>query len=202
MLLSAQMLLFPTSLPPGMHPSVHQACEHANAGSAPHCCAAMRLPDCPRLRPPCPCFQGTAQSPAFLPAGLSVVEEFVSAEDDPGELQRLSTSQSSSSDGSGSSPALSRSTSAASNAGGDASQQSRPAARSAGARLRRAARGAAAVAKAAFMLLVRLALLAATPLLVLLLRRLVRARRFWERGLASAWHDSSKLTREYVDAYR
>lgn len=26
--------------------------------------------------------------------------------------------------------------------------------------------------------------------------------RFWERGLASAWHDGRRVTRDYVDAYR
>ncbi|KAL4422443.1 hypothetical protein ABPG75_008640 [Micractinium tetrahymenae] len=137
-------------------------------------------------------------------SGLSVVEEFVSAEDDPGELQRLSSypSSSGSSGGGGSSPLLPRSDSASSTASGSTRRGRAAAAGGAGARLRRAARGAAAVAKAAVMLLVRLALLAATPLLVLLLRRLVRARRFWERGLASAWHDSRKVTQEYVDAYR
>lgn len=110
----------------------------------------------------------------------------MSPANDPGELQRLSS--------------LSGSSSSTSSDGG-AAGGARPRG-GFGARLRRAARGAASVTRASLMLLVRLVLLAATPLLVVLLRRLVRARRFWERGLASAWHDGSKLPREYIDAYR
>ena len=41
-----------------------------------------------------------------------------------------------------------------------------------------------------------------TPVLVVVLRRLVRARSFWERGLAAAWSDKSRVTSQYVDGYR
>lgn len=63
-------------------------------------------------------------------------------------------------------------------------------------------RTAAAVARAAAFVLVRAVLAAAAPLITLLLRRLVRSRRFWERGLASAVADPGQITREVVDAYR
>jgi pimeloyl-ACP methyl ester carboxylesterase len=67
---------------------------------------------------------------------------------------------------------------------------------------RGAGRVAAAVAQAVLAEGARLALLLLTPVLVLVLRRLVRSRAFWERGLASAWADGSRVTRRYVDAYR
>jgi pimeloyl-ACP methyl ester carboxylesterase len=46
------------------------------------------------------------------------------------------------------------------------------------------------------------AIMVLKPLIVLLLRMVVRSKSFWERGLASAYYDSSKLTAEVVDAYR
>lgn len=112
------------------------------------------------------------------PAGLAVVEELVSSEDAPGELSSLPPSPSTAGLGGGG------------------------AAPSAGARVRRVVRTAAALLKAVWFLACRALLAAAGPLLVLVLRRLVRSRRFWERGLASAWHDGSRITRQYVDAYR
>lgn len=136
--------------------------------------------------------------------GLAVVEELVAAGDLPGEVPRQPSSpqfmsrsdsgaSSDSSSGSGTgTPRSTRAPEAATTAGNS----------SPGARAARAGRSLAAVAKAVLLLLVRLVLAAAGPLLVVVLRRLVRARRFWERGLASAWHDGSLVTREYVDAYR
>lgn len=41
-----------------------------------------------------------------------------------------------------------------------------------------------------------------TPLLVLFLRNVVRSWSFWYRGLATAWADKLRVTKEYVDAYR
>jgi pimeloyl-ACP methyl ester carboxylesterase len=123
-------------------------------------------------------------------SGLAVVEELVSAEDGLGEAPEGSSTRSSSSTSNGGSPSLSRS-----NSGGSAS-------RGGARRARRAALAAAAVAKAALLAALRALLAALSPLLVLLLRRLVRSRRFWERGLASAWHNSQRVSREYVDAYR
>lgn len=123
-----------------------------------------------------------------------MVEELVSADDAPGELQRLASS-------SRSGALLGRSSSAASTAGAANGSGSGGAAGLA-ARGRRLLRVAVAVLKGSWFLLARALLAAASPLLVLLLRRLVRSRRFWERGLASAWHSGQSLTREYVDAYR
>uniref|UniRef100_A0A061RJU7 AB hydrolase-1 domain-containing protein n=1 Tax=Tetraselmis sp. GSL018 TaxID=582737 RepID=A0A061RJU7_9CHLO len=45
-------------------------------------------------------------------------------------------------------------------------------------------------------------LIALQPLIVWLLRTLVRSRRFWERGIGSAWYDPKRLPAELVDAYR
>lgn len=48
----------------------------------------------------------------------------------------------------------------------------------------------------------RIILLVLTPLILVCLRLLVRSREFWERGLASAWYDKSRVTRDYVNGYR
>lgn len=126
--------------------------------------------------------------PPSSPAGLAVVEELV-AEDAPGEIRRLrSTASFSSTDSAGSDSGDSSSSGASAAAPGGSA--------------RRLSRVAVAVARATLFLLARLLLSAITPLLVLLLRRLVRTRAFWERGLASAWHDGRRVTAEYVDNYR
>lgn len=129
-----------------------------------------------------------------MATGLAVVEELVAAEDAPGEIQRWPSSSSSSS-----SPLLSRSDSASSTSGATGGRRRKL---GVAGRAQRVVRAAAVVAKATLLLLVRLLLAVATPLLVVLLRRLVRSRRFWERGLASAWYDGRKVTSSYVDAYR
>ena len=157
-------------------------------------------------------------------AGLAVVEELVSADDAPGELRRLASSPSMPSVPSSGVP-LSRSASSAGAAGsadgaagsngsgngssgnggsgnGSNSSSSGGVASGLAARGRRLLGVAAAVLKASWFLLARLLLAAANPLLLVLLRRLVRSRQFWERGLTSAWHNGQKVTREYVDAYR
>ena len=149
-----------------------------------------------------------------------MVEELVSADDAPGELRRLASSPSMPSMPSvqsvpSSGVPLSRSASTAGSADGtrsgngngnnssaNGSPSSSGAAGGLAARGRRLLRVAAAVLKASWFLLARLLLAAASPLLVVLLRRLIRSRRFWERGLASAWHNGQLVTREYVDAYR
>lgn len=142
------------------------------------------------------------------PAGLAVVEELVSADDAPGELRRLPSSPSM--------PSMGRSASTASAAGsadgtgegsgrganGGSGGSGRGIAAGLAARGRRLLRVSVAVLKASWFLVARLLLAAAGPLLVVLLRRLIRQRRFWERGLASAWHNGQRVTREYVDAYR
>ncbi len=63
-------------------------------------------------------------------------------------------------------------------------------------------RVAAAVFHAITSEIFRFILILATPFMVLLLRKLIRTRSFWERGLASAWYDKTKISRQYVDAYR
>lgn len=63
-------------------------------------------------------------------------------------------------------------------------------------------RVAAAVFHAITSEIFRIFLFLATPFMVLLLRKLVRTRSFWERGLASAWFDKKKVTKQYVDSYR
>ncbi|KAL4531393.1 hypothetical protein Ndes2526B_g04483 [Nannochloris sp. 'desiccata'] len=63
-------------------------------------------------------------------------------------------------------------------------------------------RVAAAVFHAITSEILRLFLVLATPFMVLLLRKLVRTRSFWERGLASAWFDKKKVSKQYVDSYR
>jgi pimeloyl-ACP methyl ester carboxylesterase len=60
----------------------------------------------------------------------------------------------------------------------------------------------AAIAHAVFAEIARLFLIAATPLLVATLRNVVRNRAFWERGLAAAWYDKSRVTPAYVNGYR
>lgn len=145
-------------------------------------------------------------------AGLAVVEELVSADDAPGELRRLASSPSMPS--TPSVPSMGRSASTASAAGsadgaGEGGSNGRSTNGSSGgiaaglaARGRRLLRISVAVLKASWFLVARLLLAAASPVLVVLLRRLIRQRRFWERGLASAWHNGQRVTREYVDAYR
>lgn len=150
-----------------------------------------------------------------------MVEELVSADDAPGEVRSLASSSSMPSVQSvpSSGGPLSRSASSAgsadgnpagngngsgsgANGNGNGSPSSSGAAARLAARGRRLLRVAVAVLKASWFLLARLLLAAASPLLVVLLRRLIRSRRFWERGLASAWHNGQLVTREYVDAYR
>lgn len=165
-----------------------------------------------------------ALSTLLFYAGLAVVEELVSADDAPGELRRLASSPSMRSVPSSGAP-LSRSASSAGAAGsadgtagsngssnggssnGSSSNGSNGSGSGGGAsglaaRGRRLLGVAAAVLKASWFLLARLLLAAANPLLLVLLRRLVRSRQFWERGLTSAWHNGQKVTRQYVDAYR
>lgn len=134
-----------------------------------------------------------------------MVEELVSADDAPGELRRLTSTPStaellrrSASDG-GSSGSDSNGSGANGGSGGSNGSSTST---GVGARVQRLARAGVAVARALLFLAARLLLSALAPLLTLLLRRLVRDRRFWERGLRSAWHDGQKVTREYVDAYR
>lgn len=67
---------------------------------------------------------------------------------------------------------------------------------------RRALRAALSLLQAAAAGAALLALLLARPLVVALLRTLVRSRTFWERGLAAAYHDPSRVTRAAIDAYR
>lgn len=67
---------------------------------------------------------------------------------------------------------------------------------------RRSVGRVAAVFHAITSEIIRLFLVLATPFMVLLLRKLVRTRSFWERGLASAWFDKKKVTKQYVDSYR
>jgi pimeloyl-ACP methyl ester carboxylesterase len=47
-----------------------------------------------------------------------------------------------------------------------------------------------------------LLLLLMTPILVFFLRNVVRSWSFWYRGLTAAWADKTRVTKEYVDAYR
>lgn len=47
-----------------------------------------------------------------------------------------------------------------------------------------------------------LLLLLMTPVLVFFLRNVVRSWSFWYRGLTAAWADKTRVTKEYVDAYR
>ena len=106
----------------------------------------------------------------------------MSAEDPPGELQRLSSSTSSAAaaSASSSSQAFGRSSSTASTSSSDggSGNGSGGSGASLGARARRVVRTAVAVVKAVLLLGVRLLLAAATPLLVLVLRRLIRNRRW------------------------
>lgn len=60
----------------------------------------------------------------------------------------------------------------------------------------------AALVHAVFSEFLRLGLFVCTPILVLFLRHIVRSKSFWERGLAAAWVDKSRVTPQYVDAYR
>jgi len=47
-----------------------------------------------------------------------------------------------------------------------------------------------------------LTVLVGTPLLILALRWFVRNKTFWERGLAAAWSNKSRVIPQYVDGYR
>jgi pimeloyl-ACP methyl ester carboxylesterase len=69
-------------------------------------------------------------------------------------------------------------------------------------RLAALSRAAASAAQAVAAASVLAAVLLLKPLIVLALRLAVRSRRFWERGLASAYHDSGRLSAALVDAYR
>lgn len=63
-------------------------------------------------------------------------------------------------------------------------------------------RVAGAMVQGASLLALRILLQLSQPFFVLILRKLVRSEKFWERGLATAWWDKSRVTREYVDSYR
>ena len=141
----------------------------------------------------------------LLPPGLAVVEEVVSAEDEPGELAAppLEDVEAAGAAGAG----AEGEDGAASSSSCRPSGGLRPSSPKASQQrphhwLRLVRRVVGAVAKAVLLLVLRLVLAACTPLLVLALRSLVRSRRCWERGLAAAWHDGRRITPAYVDAYR
>jgi pimeloyl-ACP methyl ester carboxylesterase len=118
----------------------------------------------------------------------ALLEELVSAEDPPGSL--------------GSASSVSSADDAA-DSGSASSGGAAPAAAAARAAPRRRRRAlAAAAARAVAAELARLALVCASPLLAVLLRRLVRARAFWERGLAAAYSDPRRMPPSLVDEYR
>lgn len=128
---------------------------------------------------------GAAADP--MTEGLALMEEAVSAQDPPSSAA-LSSSDSLDSD--------------ASEAGSGSAAGSAPGGGARRGRRKPLLRTAAAVARAAAFVVVRAFLALASPAITLLLRRLVRSRRFWERGLASAVADPRAVTREVVDGYR
>lgn len=135
--------------------------------------------------------------------GAALIEEFVSPEDPPGILESSNSdgtdSPTSSSSSLSSQPSLERGQSGDAPSPVAGSKRAKKASRKKGPNVFRIV---AAIVQAVLLEVVRLGLLAATPLLVLALRKAVRSRRFWERGLASAWTDKSRITRQYVDGYR
>jgi pimeloyl-ACP methyl ester carboxylesterase len=140
-------------------------------------------------------------------AGVALAEELVGADDFPGEILPLDTASSAESsttedyimvDNESNTVELDRNTNngaATQNMTSKTEIKHRQQHRSVG-------RVAAAVFHAITTEVFRFILVLATPFMVLLLRKLVRTRSFWERGLASAWYDKTKVSSQYVDAYR
>ena len=120
--------------------------------------------------------------------GVALAEEFLSTEDLPGEVKVDTTKQNPNS----------------SSGGGDATtikvdttnkKKTKPHNRHLG-------RVALALTQTVLAEFVRLFVVLSSPLIIIFLRRLVRQRSFWQRGLSSAWVNKSKVTSHYIDAYR
>ena len=132
----------------------------------------------------------TAAKGDLVARGIALAEEYVGAEDPPGEIPGYLTNSGSFSCEEGEEEKTS------------IRQNQRENTKTTKKKKKPVFRVLAAILHAISSELIRLALLAATPLLLVFLRRLVRTRSFWERGLACAWSDPSRITREYVDRYR
>lgn len=66
----------------------------------------------------------------------------------------------------------------------------------------KAVRVMGALCQATALVLLKFILLLSQPLLIYALRKLVRSRQFWIRGLSSAWTNTARVTSTYVDCYR